>query len=61
MLGTDFALRDVLAFENVHPALDAAVGEQRMLAERVAQTSLRLAEAPPEERPRLVASLERRS
>jgi PAS domain S-box-containing protein len=58
VVGTDFALRDVLAFENVHPALDAAVGEQRMLAERVAQTSLRLAEAPPEERPRLVASLE---
>src|SRR5262245_47795533 len=56
--GTELALRDALGVESVHPALAAAVGEQRMLAERVAQTALRLADAPREERAPLLAQLQ---
>ena len=58
VLGTEWALRGALDLELADPRLEAAVGEQRMLAERIAQTALRLGEAPAAERAALLAALE---
>jgi PAS domain S-box-containing protein len=58
VLATEWALRDALAQGLADPRVEAAVGEQRMLAERIAQTALRLAEAPAAERAPLYAALD---
>ena len=55
---SEIAVRDVLALELAAPRAYAAAGEQRALAERIAQAALRTASEPPGERAALLASLD---
>jgi PAS domain S-box-containing protein len=55
---TELALRDVLALELAAPRVQAAAGEQRVLAERIAQAARRAASAPDDERGALLAQLD---
>jgi PAS domain S-box-containing protein len=57
-VATERALRDSLALDLADPRSHALIGEQRMLAERIAQTSLRASRATLGERAELLASLE---
>src|SRR5688572_6958209 len=57
-VATERALRESLALDLADPRPLALIGEQRMLAERIAQTSLRASEAPSGERAELLATLE---
>jgi len=58
VLASEWALRGVHDLERSGPRIDAAVGEQRMLAERIGQTAQRLADAPAAERSVLLAALD---
>jgi len=55
---TELALRDVLALELAAPRVQAAAGEQRVLAERIAQAARRAASAEDDERGALLAELD---
>jgi signal transduction histidine kinase len=54
----ELALEKTLALEQADPRLKRAVGQQRMLTERIAQTALRLSAAEREERADLARTLE---
>jgi PAS domain S-box-containing protein len=57
-VATERALHESLALDLADPRAHALIGEQRMLAERIAQTAVRASDAPIGERAELVASLE---
>jgi PAS domain S-box-containing protein len=57
-LATERALHGSLALDLDDPRAHALIGEQRMLAERIAQSAVRASQAPIGERADLVASLE---
>lgn len=57
-VATEVALRNVLALGLTDPRTHALIGEQRMLAERLAQTALRVTAATGAEREHLLASLD---
>ena len=57
-VATERALHGTLELDLADPRSHALIGEQRMLAERIAQTSLRASRADLEERTELLATLE---